>query len=78
MVCARMLCVAAAGFIYEQGPFLFKMQDGQVQLRDNPWAWNKMATMVFLDSPSGDCHTCLHMSKWPVWCLVINRGLVAY
>lgn len=41
------------GFIYEQGPFLFSAADGKtVQLKDNPWRWNRVATMVFLDSPS--------------------------
>eukprot|EP00878_Enallax_costatus_P001458 GHUV01001609.1.p1 GENE.GHUV01001609.1~~GHUV01001609.1.p1 ORF type:complete len:561 (+),score=169.12 GHUV01001609.1:237-1919(+) len=46
-------CSSFDGFIYEHGPFLFGWgSSSKVQLRDNPYAWNKVATMIFLDSPS--------------------------
>lgn len=45
-----------SGFIYEHGPFNYRMSDGEepsVELVDNPFAWNKVANMLFLDSPVG-------------------------
>lgn len=66
-------CSSFDGFIYEMGPFLYSMTDGgnSVKLVDNPYAWNKVATMIYLDSPSG-VRGWLECSCW--WCA---RRLVA-
>lgn len=50
-------CSSFDGFVYEQGPFNFVLDAtnaGQrVKLVLNPYAWNKVANMIFLDSPAG-------------------------
>lgn len=69
-------CSSFDGFIYEHGPFLFGWDsNNKVQLKDNPYAWNKVATMIFLDSPSGG--GCCSWNKiwtgldhFPVWLVV--------
>ncbi|GFR49252.1 hypothetical protein Agub_g11267, partial [Astrephomene gubernaculifera] len=58
-------CSSFDGFVYEHGPFTYQLTHGpagpggeggrglSVQLRSNPFAWNKVANMLFLDSPAG-------------------------
>ena len=43
-------CSGLIGFLTEQGPFR-PTADGDIQL--NPYAWNKIANMVFLEQPVG-------------------------
>ncbi|GBF96984.1 serine carboxypeptidase-like [Raphidocelis subcapitata] len=49
-------CSSFDGFLYEHGPFNFQFTDesySRLRLTANPFAWNKAATVVFLDSPAG-------------------------
>jgi carboxypeptidase C (cathepsin A) len=43
-------CSGLIGFLTEQGPFRPTV-DGEIQM--NPYAWNKIANMVFLEQPIG-------------------------
>jgi len=43
-------CSGLIGFMTEQGPF---RPDSQGNLHENPYAWNKIANMVFLEQPVG-------------------------
>lgn len=47
-------CSSFDGWVYEQGPFKLHLSRdrNEVTLQDNPFAWNKVANMIFLDSPS--------------------------
>jgi hypothetical protein len=47
-------CSSFDGWVYEQGPFKLSLsrERNEVTLSDNPYAWNKVANMIFLDSPS--------------------------
>lgn len=52
-------CSSFDGLIYEHGPFLWGLDDpgsakAAVVLRDNPYSWSRAATMIYLDSPSGE------------------------
>jgi len=49
-------CSSFDGFIYEHGPFLFSWADARMNklvLQENPFTWTKVATVIYLDSPSG-------------------------
>lgn len=49
-------CSSFDGWVYEQGPFKLSLPRGDrkapVKLSENPFAWSKAATVIFLDSPS--------------------------
>jgi serine carboxypeptidase-like clade 1 len=52
-------CSSFDAFVYEHGPFLFSAatpsgvsNGGLPALSDNPYAWSKVATMIYLDSPA--------------------------
>ncbi|XP_067361223.1 lysosomal protective protein [Channa argus] len=44
-------CSSMDGFLTEHGPFL--IQDDGVTLQYNPYSWNKIANMLYLESPAG-------------------------
>ncbi|XP_068598463.1 lysosomal protective protein [Brachionichthys hirsutus] len=44
-------CSSLDGFLTEHGPFL--IQDDGVTLQYNPYSWNKIANMLYLESPVG-------------------------
>lgn len=39
------------GFLTENGPFKFKL--GSTEMEINPYAWNKKAHVIYLESPGG-------------------------
>ncbi len=61
-------CSSFDGFVFEHGPFNFKFTDASatdVYLDDNPYAWNKVANMLFIDSPAGELshyHRAFHFT----------------
>jgi len=46
-------CSSFDGFVYEHGPFKYDFNHGDVKLTTNPFAWSKVANMIYLDSPAG-------------------------
>lgn len=40
------------GLLMEIGPFVF-LNDGDMELSENALSWNKVAHLLFLESPSG-------------------------
>ncbi|CAF90164.1 unnamed protein product, partial [Tetraodon nigroviridis] len=44
-------CSSLDGLLTEHGPFL--IQDDGMTLRYNPYSWNKIANMLYLESPAG-------------------------
>mmetsp|Transcript_26433 Transcript_26433/g.57660 ORF Transcript_26433/g.57660 Transcript_26433/m.57660 type:complete len:507 (+) Transcript_26433:49-1569(+) len=59
-------CSSMDAFIYEHGPFKFQLDDyegeSSITLTENPYAWSKVATMIYVDSPVG---AGLSFSKTP-------------
>lgn len=46
-------CSSFDGFVYEHGPFNFDFNNGNVTLKNNDFAWSKVANVIYLDSPVG-------------------------
>ena len=45
-------CSSLLGFSFETGPFVF-LNDGDKNLSFNPYSWNKVANMLYLEFPAG-------------------------
>lgn len=46
-------CSSDAAFWTEQGTYHMATATGTPKVIENPWAWNKIAHVVFIDSPAG-------------------------
>ncbi len=46
-------CSSLLGAFYENGPFLFNTDKEGFQAGMNPYAWNKYANILYLESPGG-------------------------
>lgn len=48
-------CSSLDGFLYENGPFNWAGGDGgdDLNLVTNPYSWNRLAHMLYLESPAG-------------------------
>jgi serine carboxypeptidase-like clade 2 len=52
-------CSSLDGMLYEHGPFMFSPTNST--LKPNPWAWNKLANVLYIESPGS-----VGFSKGPV------------
>lgn len=64
-------CSSLDGFLYENGPYSWAGNGDELLLNDNPYAWNKVANMIYLESPVGvgfsysnTSEDYLHPSDW--------------
>ena len=46
-------CSSMDALIYENGPYTFQAKGDEVMLKENPYSWSKVATMIYVDSPAG-------------------------
>ncbi|CAN6447550.1 unnamed protein product [Victoria cruziana] len=49
-------CSSFDGFVYEHGPFNFRMPKSEQSLPElelNPYSWSKVSNVIYLDSPAG-------------------------
>ena len=44
-------CSSMLAFIKEHGPFI--LDDGATQFRENPYSWNKEASILYIEMPAG-------------------------
>ena len=44
-------CSSMDGLFYENGPYVFP--EGSAKLRENEYAWNKLASMLYFEAPAG-------------------------
>ncbi len=46
-------CSSLDAFTYENGPFRFHIDSDDVTLSRNPYAWSRVAHVLYVDSPAG-------------------------
>lgn len=66
-------CSSLDGFFYEHGPYNFGSGENNISLIDNPYSWNLLANMIYLEAPA---HVGFSYSQTPLD-FSFNDALVA-